>query len=132
MKVVKIVKRYRPMYDTVYNERYTIDKISSSVFPPTPCLTIVSGVNFLVLSVNLIPVSLSLTCLFMLLPHLLTVLTQHSHRPEVPLSFTPGSRPTFSSNLSHHRLPSVLRTDSTAFDWTVSSEQLGFYFHFLH
>jgi len=25
-----------------------------------------------------------------------------------------GSRPTFSSNLSHHRLPSVLRTDSTA------------------
>ena len=30
------------------------------------------------------------------------------------LSFTPGSRPTFSSNLSHHRLPSILRTDSTA------------------
>jgi len=29
----------------------------------------VSGINFLVLSVNRIPVSLSLTCLFMLLPH---------------------------------------------------------------
>ena len=75
----------------------------------------VSAINFLVLSVNLIPVPLSLTCLFMLLPHLLTLSTHHSHdRPQVPLSFTPGSKPAFSSNLSHHKLPSVLRTDSTA------------------
>ena len=34
------------------------------------------------------------------------------------LSFTPGSRPTFFTSLSHHRLPSGLRTDSTAL-WLV-------------
>jgi len=34
-----------------------------------------------VLSVNLISVPLSLTCLFMLLPHLLTLSTYHSHHP---------------------------------------------------
>ena len=32
-------------------------------------------------SVNLIPVPLSLTCLFMLLPRLLTLSTHHSHHP---------------------------------------------------
>ena len=37
--------------------------------------------NFLILSVNLIPVSLSLTSLLMLLPHLLTISTYHSHHP---------------------------------------------------
>jgi len=45
---------------------------------------LVSAVNFVVLSVNLIPVPLSRTCLFMLLPHLLTLTTltmQHSRRP---------------------------------------------------
>jgi len=41
--------------------------------------------------------------------------THHSHHPELPLSFTPGSRPTPFPNLSHHRLPSSLRTDSTDF-----------------
>jgi len=39
------------------------------------------GLNFLVLSDNLIPVLLSLTCLFMLLPHLLTLSTHDSHHP---------------------------------------------------
>ena len=39
----------------------------------------VSGINFLILSVNLIPVPLSLTSLLMLLPHLLTLSTYHSH-----------------------------------------------------
>ena len=39
------------------------------------------AINFLVLSVNLIPVPLTLTCLFMLPPHLLTLSTHHSHRP---------------------------------------------------
>ena len=48
-------------------------------------LSLVSGINFLVLSVNLIPVPRSPTCLFM---------------------FT---------NLSHHRLSSSLRTDSMDF-----------------
>ena len=46
------------------------------------CLIIdVSGINFLVLSVNLIPVPLSLTSLLMLLPHLLTLSAYHSHHP---------------------------------------------------
>ena len=48
---------------------------------------------FLVLSVNLIRVPLSLTCLFMLLPHLL-ILSSHCHHPSLHLSFTPDSRPT--------------------------------------
>jgi len=41
----------------------------------------VSGINFLVLSVNLIPVPLSLTCLFMLLTQLLTLSAHDSHHP---------------------------------------------------
>jgi len=41
----------------------------------------VSGINFVVLSVNLIPVFQSLTCLFMLQTHLLTLSTHHSHHP---------------------------------------------------
>jgi len=41
----------------------------------------VSGSNFPVLSVNLIPVPLSLTCLFMLLPHFLTMSTHHFDHP---------------------------------------------------
>ena len=69
----------------------------------------------IVLSVNLIPVPLSLTCLFMLLPHLLTLSTHHSHHPELPISFTLCSRPISFTNLYHHRLPSGLRTDSTDF-----------------
>jgi len=38
--------------------------------------------------------------LFMLLPLLLTLSTHHSHHPLLPLSFTPGSRPTSSTDLS--------------------------------
>ena len=40
----------------------------------------VSGINCLILSVNLIPVPLSLTSLLMLLSHLLTLSTYHSHQ----------------------------------------------------
>ena len=39
---------------------------------------LVTGINFLVLCVNFIPVHLSLTYLYMLLPHLLTLSTHHS------------------------------------------------------
>ena len=63
-------------------------------------LRLVSGINFLVLSVNLISAPLSLSFLFMLLPLLLTLPTHHSDHPQFPLSFTPGSRPTSSTNLS--------------------------------
>jgi len=38
---------------------------------------LISEINFLVLSVNLIPVPLSLTCLCLLLPDLLTLPTHH-------------------------------------------------------
>jgi len=41
----------------------------------------VSEINFLVLSVNPIPFSLSLTCLFLLLSYLFTLSTHHSHHP---------------------------------------------------
>jgi len=56
---------------------------SSSLLVIAPFGTshVVSGINFLVLSVNLIPAPLSLSCLFMLLPHLLTLSTHHSHHP---------------------------------------------------
>jgi len=74
----------------------------------------VFGSNFPVLSVNLIPVPLSLTCLFMLLPHFLTMSTHHFDHPLLSLAFTPGSRPTSFTNLSHYILPSGLRTDSTS------------------
>ena len=45
------------------------------------------------------------------------------------LSFTPGSRPTFFTNLSHHihSLPASGLTPRL-YDWSVSSEHLGFYF----
>jgi len=46
--------------------------------------------------VNLIPFSLSLTCLFLLLRHLLTLSAHHSQHHKLPLSltFTPGFKPT--------------------------------------
>ena len=43
--------------------------------------SILSGINLLVLSVNLISAPLSLTFLFMLLSLLLTLSTHHSHHP---------------------------------------------------
>ena len=54
---------------------------------------LVSGVNFLVLSLNLIPVPVSVRPVHAL-PHLITLSTHHSHHPYLPLSFTPDSRPT--------------------------------------
>ena len=67
----------------------------------------VSGINFLVLSdsVNLTSAPLSVSCLFML--HLLTLSTHHSHHPYLPISFTPGSRPTSFANLSLHTTDSL-------------------------
>jgi len=57
---------------------------SSSLRITDRCLGVphlVSGINFLVLSVYLIPLPLSLSCLFMLLSHLLTLSTHHSRHP---------------------------------------------------
>jgi len=64
-----------PSLDHQHHPRYAY-LIASSGIPHH-----VSGINFLVLSANLLPVPLSLTCLFMLLPHLLTLSTHHSHHP---------------------------------------------------
>ena len=88
---------------------------------------LVSGINFLVLSINLISARLSLSCLFTLLPHL-TLSTHHSH--SLPLSFTPTSRPTSFTNLSHDKLASNLRTDSMDFKtgpFLLSTEHLRFF-----
>jgi len=64
-----------PSLDDQHHPRYAY-LIASSGMPHH-----VSGINFLVLSVNLIPVPLSPTCLFILLPHFLTLSTHHSHHP---------------------------------------------------
>jgi len=74
---------------------------------------LVSGINSLVLSVNLIPVLLYITCLFLLLPPLLTLPTHHSHHPQLPHSFTPGSKLILKS--FPNRFSSNLMTDSTDF-----------------
>jgi len=44
--------------------------------------------------------SLSLTCLFLLLPHLLPLFTHNAHDPQLPYSFTPGSKLTPFTNFS--------------------------------
>jgi len=82
---------------------------------------------------HLMPVPLSLTCLFLLLLPLLTLSAHHSHYPQLPLSFTPGSKPTSFTNLSRRRLSSCLRTDST--DFTTGLFLLStfaFFFSFHH
>jgi len=71
-------------------------------------------INSLLLSVNLIP-ALALTCLFLLLPHLLTLSTHHSHHPITSSIFHSRLKPTSFKNPSHHRFSSGLRTDSTDF-----------------
>jgi len=88
----------------------------------------VSGINILVLSVNLISVPLSLTCLFMLLPHIfllsqLTTLTVHkSLSLSLPVQDLPFPQifPTIDSLPSSGLTPRL-------YDWSVSSEHLGFY-----
>ena len=92
----------------------------------------VSGINFLILSVNLIPVPLSLTSLLMLLPHLLTLSTY------IPLS--PSITPSlFHSRLKTYLFPQIFPTidplpasglTPRLHDWSVSFEHLGFLFLF--
>jgi len=75
----------------------------------------VSGINSLVLSVNLIPVFLSVTCVLLLLTHLLTLSTHHPYHPQFIYSFISGAKRTSFTYLSHHKLSSGLRTDSMDF-----------------
>ena len=83
----------------------------------------VSGINSLIHSVSLashVPTHL----LIYLSAHL--YYHHHSHHPSLLHSFTPGSKPTFSTNPSHLRflLPTCLRNNGTGPDLSCSS----FYF----
>jgi len=64
----------------------------------------VSGINSLVISVNLIPVFLSLTCVLLLLTHRLTLSTHHPYHSQFIYSFISGAKRTSFTDLSHHRL----------------------------
>jgi len=70
------------------------------------------SLNSLFLSINLIPVSVSLTHLILYLPYRLFLLIHHSH-PSLPYSFTPCFTPTCSTKPSHRRLSFFLSTAST-------------------
>ena len=74
---------------------------------------LVSGISFRLLSDNLVPTTLTLTHLFLHLPPHPPPLTHHWHYPLLRRCFTPGSKPSCSTNHFHPRLPSPLRTDST-------------------
>jgi len=85
-EITPLTTRFRDSYSSLtmswlpllyhqHHPRY-IKLIAPSVTPHP-----VSGINFLVLSVNLILATLSLSFLFMLLPLLLTLSTHHSHHP---------------------------------------------------
>jgi len=72
---------------------------------------LVFGINF-----QIHPVSLTILVSIYLLIHLSAHLCHHLHsrHPSLLLSFTPGSKPTFSTNPSHRRfiLPTGLRHDN--------------------
>jgi len=70
--------------------------------------------NFLVLSINLMPAPLSLSCLFMLLPHLLTLSTHYLHPTlSLPAQYLPFSQifPTIDSLPASQLIPQTLRLD---------------------
>ena len=94
--------------DHQYHPRY-VWLIAPLVMPHS-----VSGIIFLVLPINLIPVSLSLTRLFLFLPHLPLLILDSCH-PYLAHSFAPDLKPTSFTNLSHHRLSSNHMTDTMDF-----------------
>ena len=73
---------------------------------------LVSGISFRLLSDNLGPTTLILTHLFLPLPPHPPPLSHHCHHPSLHHCFTPGSKPSCSTNHFHPRLPSPFRTDS--------------------
>ena len=87
--------------------------------PPYGSLTVpfsmphlVSGISFRLLSDNHGPTTLILTHLFLHLPPHPPLLTHHCHHPSLRRCFTPGSKPSCSTNHFHPKLPSLFRTDS--------------------
>jgi len=77
-------------------------------------LHLVSATSSLLLSVNLVPVFLSVTDLFLHLADYLPLLSHHYHH-QLPHSFILGFKPTSFTNPSQHRLSSSFRTDSSHF-----------------
>jgi len=75
----------------------------------------VSGINSLILSVSLAS-HISIHFLIYLSAHL--CYHHHSHHPSLLHSFTPGSKPTFSTNPSHLRLYLPTGLPSWERDWT--------------
>jgi len=83
-------------------------------------LHLVSEISSLLLSLNLAPVSQSLTHLFLRLSHCLPLLILHSHHPQV--SFTSGSKHICFTN-SSHRIDSLPSSElsSQTITQTISS-----------
>ena len=80
-------------------------------YPPYSSLTVpfskphlVSGIRFRLLSDNLGPTTLTLTHLFLQLPPHPPLLSHHCHHPSLHRCFTPGSKPSCSTNHFHPRL----------------------------
>jgi len=98
----------------VHKDKYTIHA-GDNLTPHRPTFTshLVSGINFLSLSVNFIPVPLSLMWLFVFLPHLLTKLTTLAIHNSLSPSLPTHDLATSFTNLSRHRLPSGLEINST-------------------
>ena len=76
-----------------------------SLTVPFSMLLLVSGISFRYLSDNLGPTTLTSIHLFLCLPPHLPPLTHHCHHPSLRRCFTPGSKPSCSTNHSYPRLP---------------------------
>jgi len=77
----------------------------------------VNGINSLIHSVSLAS-HVSTHVLIHLSAHL--YYHHHSRHPSILQSFTPGSKPTFSTNPSHLRLLLPTRLPSWQWDWTIA------------
>jgi len=109
---------------------YTMYLVNSIIDDQSVPARDVSGINFLILSVNLIPVPLSLTSLLMLLPHLLTLSIYDSHHHNsLSLSLPAQDLPLSQIFPTIDSLPASGLTPRLH-DWSVSSEHLGFLFLF--
>jgi len=93
----------------------------------------VFGINSLLLSINLISASLSLTCFFLLLPHLLPLPTHHSTIHLTSLFHSRLKTHLFHKRFCTIRLSCGLRTDSTDFVTSTFLLMISFFaFNSLH
>jgi len=91
-------------------------------------LYLVYGTSSLLLSLNFMAVSVSLTRLFLRLLHRLLLLPDQSHHPRLPQSLPTGLKPTRFTNPSHRRLSFSIKTDPPTITRTVSSQLYRFLF----